>query len=225
MTIATSSSKNAATASEITVWKQTLSGRPFPLVPGFGPEDIDLFHDMPETLARLCRYGGAVPGNPFSVAQHCVLMADAALEETGDVGLAAHCLLHDGHEYVFGDLTTPVAHWLEALAVQMFGRTQTGIIPDLIAQAKHQLDLAIWKAAGLTPPGASWREKIREYDVRMLATEKRHLLMPAPWSWGVAVETAMSIRMRGKICAWPVARAADEFRDRLITLCPNAMRI
>lgn len=65
---------------------------------------------------------------------------------------------------------------------------------------------------------------VKDYDLRMLATEKRQLLLPSSRSWGKAIECARPIRMRGRIALWPVARAADEWRDRLHTLCPNAGR-
>ncbi|ESY72326.1 hypothetical protein X740_33295 [Mesorhizobium sp. LNHC221B00] len=87
-------------------WKQTISGRAFPMT-AFTALDIDLFGDVAEGLARICRFGGAVPGNPYSVAQHCVVGADAALEETRDANVAAYFLLHDAHEFVFGDMTKP----------------------------------------------------------------------------------------------------------------------
>ncbi len=206
------------------LWKPTWSGRCFPLT-GFGATDIDLFGDMPETLARICRYGGAVPGNPFSVAQHSVIGARAALEETGDAHLAAHVLLHDGHEYIVGDLTTPIADWWADLAVELFGPLAAGLMPQLIAAAKHRLDLAIWKAAGLTPPGQTYRRMIAEYDLRLLATEQRQLLNRQPKSWGMAVDQARPIRLRGRLTAWTVERSVGEFRDLLETLCPDAMRL
>jgi 5'-deoxynucleotidase YfbR-like HD superfamily hydrolase len=83
---------------------------------GFTALDIDLFGDVAEGLARICRFGGHVPGNPYSVAQHCVIGADAAMEETRDANIAAYFLLHDAHEFVFGDMTTPVAKWLATIA-------------------------------------------------------------------------------------------------------------
>ena len=205
-------------------WKQTITGRAFPMT-GFTALDIDLFGDMAEGLARLCRFGGAVPGNPYSVAQHCVIGADAAMEETGDVNLAAYFLLHDGHEYVFGDMTTPVAKWLAQMAVELYGPLAHNLVATLIATAKARLDAAIWRAAGMPPPGKSYRAAIADFDVRMLATEQRQLLMPAPKSWGAAVDKAKPVQMRGRLTAWPVAKAADEYRDRLARYCPNARRL
>lgn len=204
------------------IWKQTYSGRAFPMT-GFTALDIDLYRDVAEGLARVCRFGGHVPGNPYSVAQHCVIGADAALEETRDANIAAYVLLHDAHEFVFGDMTTPVAKWLTLIERELFGSSE--VVRTLIATAKARLDSAIWRAAGLPPPGKIHRAAVDDFDVRLLATEQRQLLMPAPKSWGEAVDKAKPLRLRGRLSAWPVAKAAEEYRARLDQLCPNARRV
>lgn len=203
------------------IWKQTWSGRVFPLI-DFAEGDVDLFGDVAESLARTCRFGGHVAGPPYSVAQHCVIGADAALEETGDANLAAYVLLHDAHEFVFGDVTTPVAIWMADMEREIFGSTD--IVRTLIATAKSRLDAVIWRAAGMLPPGKTYRAQITEYDLRLLATEQRQLLARSPISWGAEIDAARPIRLRGSLKAWPVARAADEYRDRLASLCPAARR-
>ncbi|RWN11787.1 hypothetical protein [Mesorhizobium sp.] len=204
------------------IWKQTYSGRAFPMT-GFTALDIDLYRDVAEGLARVCRFGGHVPGNPYSVAQHCVIGADAALEETRDANIAAYVLLHDAHEFVFGDMTTPVAKWLTVIERELFGSSE--VVRTLIATAKARLDSAIWRAAGLPPPGKNYRAAVDDFDVRLLATEQRQLLMPAPKSWGKAVDKAKPLRLRGRLSSWPVAKAAEEYRARLDQLCPNARRV
>ncbi len=211
-------------ATSIANFKQTWSGRAFPL-PGFSHADIDLDGDVPETLARICRYGGSVPGNIYSVAQHCVIGADAALEETGDARLSAYVLLHDAHEAVIGDIATPVAKWMQALAIELYGVDAAGMIDGVIHCAKAQLDLAIWRAAGVPKPGAAQVAAIADYDLRLLATEKRQLLVPPRRSWGAAIDAARPIRLRGSLKAWPVARAAEEYRSRLRQLCPAARSV
>ncbi|RWH88017.1 MAG: hypothetical protein EOR77_25845 [Mesorhizobium sp.] len=205
-------------------WKQTITGRAFPMT-GFTALDIDLYGDVAEGLARICRYGGHVPGNPYSVAQHCVVGADAALEETGDANIAAYFLLHDAHEFVIGDMTTPVARWLSTIAAELYGGSAHNMVETMIATAKARLDMVIWRAAGLPPPGKTYRAAIADFDLRMLATEQRQLLMPAPKSWGAAIDAARPIQMRGRLTAWPVAKAAEQYRDRLAQLCPNARRV
>ncbi|WP_054308948.1 hypothetical protein [Mesorhizobium sp. 1M-11] len=203
-------------------WQQTISGRAFPLT-AFSALDIDLYGDVAESLARVCRFGGHVPGNAYSVLQHSVVGADAALEETGDALLAAYFLAHDLHEHIIGDQTTPVVNWLAGIELETFGSRD--IVRTVLAIAKSKLDWAIWRAAGLPQPGKTYWERVKEFDVRMLATERRHLLMQPPASWGDDVENAKPIRLRGKLTAWPVAKAVEEFRIRLDRLCPNARRM
>lgn len=203
---------------------QTISGRAFPMS-GFTALDIDLFGDVAEGLARLCRYGGHVPGNPYSVAQHCVVGADAVMEETRDANIAAYFLLHDAHEFVIGDMIKPVALWLATIANDLYGGSAQTMVETVLTTAKARLDMAVWRAAGMPPPAKTYRAVIADFDLRMLATEQRQLLMPAPKSWGKAIDAAKPIQMRGRLTAWPVAKAADEYRDRLAKLCPNARRV
>mgnify|MGYP001369204692 CR=1 FL=1 len=205
------------------IWKQTAHGRIFPLT-GFDASHVDLFGDVAESLARICRFGGHMIGNPYSVAQHCVTGADAAFAEHGDANLAAYVLLHDAHEYVFGDMTTPVARWLAVLAAELAGENAGRLVPVLIATAKERLDRAIWKAAGMAPPGRTYRALVADYDLRLLATERRQLLAPSPMSWGADVDAARPIVTRGALKAWPVARAVEEWRDRIGRFCPDAAR-
>lgn len=205
----------------MTIWKHTIGGKVLDLHP-FDAAAIEFDGMIAESLARLCRFDGHVPGGLYSVAQHCALMADAALEETGDASVAAYCLLHDAHEAIIGDHTTPVVLWMDAMAVELYGAGGRRMPSTILAAMKDVADLAIWRAAGLPPPTPQQAAAVKDYDLRMLATEKRQLLMPSPRSWGEAIECARPIRMRGRIVLWPVAKAAEEWRTRLRMLCPNA---
>jgi hypothetical protein len=211
---------NARQAGQNTI--PTISGKTLLLSAAGLSGEIDLHSDVAEALARLCRFAGHVPGGVYSVAQHSVLMCDAAQHETGDAHLAAICLLHDGREYVIGDTTTPAQRFLADIA------SCAGHDPEAIrfafAQAGVQLDRLIFKAARIPFPSRQLLARVKDYDTRMLATERAHLLVRSQLSWGAAVETARPIKTRGRIKIWPTARAADEFRDRLSTYCPNAMR-
>lgn len=206
---------------EPAVVKATATGRAFPLT-AFTSVDIDLHGDVAESLARLCRYDGHMLGNPYSVAQHSVLMADAALRETGDPFLAGHCLLHDAHEAYIGDLTTPTMRWFAEIERKVFH--STGIVAGVVAIAKKTLDQAIWAAAELAPPDSGTAKLIKSFDLRMLATERNHILAPSCIDWGAEVDAADPIRMRGKIQPWPVGQSVGVFRARLAALCPSARR-
>jgi uncharacterized protein len=211
---------NARQAGQNTI--PTISGKTLLLSAAGLSGEIDLHGDVAEALARLCRFAGHVPGGVYSVAQHSVLMCDAAQQETGDAHLAAICLLHDAREFVIGDTTTPAQRFLADIAAS------AGHDPEAIrfafAEAGEQLDRLIFKAARIPVPSRQVLARVKDYDIRMLATERAHLLLPTRLAWGAAVESARPIKTRGRIKIWPTAKAADEFRDRLSTYCPGATR-
>lgn len=86
-------------------WIATYSGKKFwPLDPR--PEEVDI-EDIAHALSMKCRYGGH-SRLFYSVAQHSVLMAQAAVEKTGSVDLAKWCLLHDAAEAYTTDVPAPI---------------------------------------------------------------------------------------------------------------------
>lgn len=55
-------------------WLQSVSGAAVPLL---APTPADVrWRDIAESLGRLCRYGGHVLPPHYSVAQHCLVVAD-----------------------------------------------------------------------------------------------------------------------------------------------------
>jgi 5'-deoxynucleotidase YfbR-like HD superfamily hydrolase len=89
-------------------WQRMLSGRVLDLVDP-APEAIEI-EDIAHGLSRVARWNGQTRGEQaFSVAQHCCLVADIFVvsqpRATQAERLAA--LLHDGPEYVIGDLISP----------------------------------------------------------------------------------------------------------------------
>ena len=91
------------------VWQRMLSGRRLDLADP-SPFDVEI-EDIAHGLARVARWNGQTLGDhAFSVAQHCLVVLDLvdALEggkAAADLRLAA--LLHDGPEYVIGDMISP----------------------------------------------------------------------------------------------------------------------
>jgi uncharacterized protein len=89
-------------------WQRMLSGRRLDLLDP-SPLDIEI-EDIAHGLARVARWNGQTKGDhAFSVAQHCVLVAQIFTHfnpkaSQSDV-LAA--LLHDAPEYVVGDMISP----------------------------------------------------------------------------------------------------------------------
>ncbi len=85
-----------------------LSGRRLDLLDP-SPLDIEL-GDIAHGLARVARWNGQTLGDyPFSVAQHSILVVEIFRATSKDCSPAEqlHALLHDGAEYVMGDLISP----------------------------------------------------------------------------------------------------------------------
>ena len=89
-------------------WQRMLSGRRLDLL-NPSPLDIEI-SDIAHGLARVARWNGQTRGDhAFSVAQHCVLVEALALhfEPTLPRQWRLAALLHDGPEYVVGDMISP----------------------------------------------------------------------------------------------------------------------
>lgn len=92
----------------VRAWQRMLSGRRLDLL-NPDPNDIAI-EDMAHGLARVARWNGQTVGaHAFSVAQHALIVeaiaADGADDWLNHWRLAA--LVHDGAEYVIGDLISP----------------------------------------------------------------------------------------------------------------------
>jgi uncharacterized protein len=215
-------------------WIQTGSGIAFDLVaPTRTMINFDV--DIAEALARLPRFTGHIRSGCYSVAQHSIMGADALHRETGRDDIAAAFLLHDAHEAYVGDMATPVAAALafyagvcgvvhsgfKDLGSQTSGESAAKCAANGLHLMKEVIDRAIFEAAGIAwPLPADIHRAVKEMDLRMLTTERRHLLGPSPAPWHASVEAAKPIRLVGKMSVWPWPDAADAFRERLTRYIP-----
>ena len=89
-------------------WQRMLSGRRLDLL---NPSALDIeVEDIAHGLARVARWNGQTKGDhAFSVAQHCVLVEDIALQIEPRLDRTGRliALLHDAPEYVIGDMISP----------------------------------------------------------------------------------------------------------------------
>ena len=207
------------------IWLQTCSNGPtdraFDLMrPDW--RDVDFDVAVPEALARLSRYTGHVRAGSYSIAQHCVLGADAIWRQHKNRAAAAAFLLHDAHEFVLGDKATPIAE-AEVETAESLMKGAGEVVRAMQKLMKRRIDLAVYMAAGMGTDGcpAEFRKIVAEYDVGMLATERAHLLGPKPKPWHPVVEAAEPVRMTGRVKVWPWLFAADEYRDRLRKYLPE----
>lgn len=99
---------NSKTKAGDRAWQRMLSGRRLDLLDP-SPLDIEI-EDIAHGLARVARWNGQTSGHhAFSVAQHTLLVEDIVGRLDSDVSLQVRLitLLHDGPEYVIGDMITP----------------------------------------------------------------------------------------------------------------------
>ena len=140
-------------------WLHTFTGKRFyPLDPR--PEEICI-EDIAHSLSQQGRFAGH--SNVFySVAEHCVRASFAV----PDIRDARWALLHDASEAYLVDVPTPLKRLPEFAAYR---------------EAETALMIVICERFGLSvaePPS------VKEADARMLLTEKRDLMSPAPAPWG-----------------------------------------
>lgn len=170
-------------------WQRMLSGRRLNLLHP-SPLDIEI-EDIAHGLARVARWNGQTHGEfAFSVAQHCVLVSRLVSRQEPEIEprwrLAA--LLHDGPEYVIGDLISPFKHaiglsyrdietaLLEAIHVR-FGLPAR--LPNKITKTIKLADrtLAFSEAVDLAGFGEAEARKVLRYT-RLQRTEPLIALSP-----------------------------------------------
>lgn len=89
-------------------WQRMLSGRRLDLLDP-SPFDIEI-EDIAHGLARVARWNGQTVGeHPFSVAQHSLIVEMVVRRKYPKLSVSAAlmALLHDGPEYVIGDMISP----------------------------------------------------------------------------------------------------------------------
>ena len=159
-------------------WMQSASGRRidimFPTVDQIDPDD--LVHQ----LSGIPRFLNAT-GKPWMVTEHSLLCLGLLRGMFNDPlpGLQLATLLHDGHEYIIGDITTPVKRAIRALLMTWFG-----VESDPVGYLADGIDRAIFARFGLPsslPP--SWVRVIKQVDLVALAIEKQEMMAPAPEPW------------------------------------------
>ncbi len=165
----------------------TYTGKIFDLL-NPNPEMVCI-EDIAHSLAYQCRYTGHIR-QFYSVAQHCVLMAEN--EDLPGDPLAK--LLHDADETYIGDIAKP---WKRLLSID---------IPETKQVNQHYVSVESFEAGIQDVIGLalgvdlSYSAEVKEADIRMMASEIRDLMpeMPSGFSWGVDVSNPV----KEKIIPW-----------------------
>ena len=192
------------------------------------PAEIDFFA-MANALSKIARFNGSNPGVAYPVAQHSVMGAEAAFNETGDARLAAWFLLHDGEEALLGDKATPAQRLLKATigCTMQIGSPKSqfyielqdpteAVLAGVLADScwhliKDKWREAGWLAAGLGPPSPEQQATIDEYDRRMCNAEMLALFGPAARAQRIPVSNSAPLKLKGGIKPWAAMKAEERF--------------
>jgi hypothetical protein len=159
-------------------WMQTYTGGAFwPLDPR--PADIRIA-DIAGALSKLCRFGGHC-SKFYSVAEHCVLMAERAPRE-----LQLTALMHDASEAYLVDVPRPIKRYLTNYA-----------------EIESNLERMISERFGLQFP---LPDEIKSLDNAILADERDQAMALPPQDWRLP-EPPLGVTLR----FWLPADAAYQF--------------
>ncbi|KQT88288.1 HD family hydrolase [Aurantimonas sp. Leaf443] len=125
------------------VWQRMLSGRRLDLLDP-SPLDIEI-EDIAHGLARVARWNGQTRGDhAFSVAQHSLIVERIVAASEPDPRWRLAALLHDGPEYVIGDMISPFKSVMGGDYKRVEKRLQAAIhmrfgLPGALAPAVEKL--------------------------------------------------------------------------------------
>jgi len=166
-----------------TGWIETYTGRMVtPLTPN--PRTLGIT-DIAYALANKCRYTGHT-AKYYSVAEHCVLMAQYGLYTSTEV--ARWALLHDAVEAYLPDIPRPLKPGIPGWA-EIEGRMERAVLTHF------QLTLR-----------ASTREAVKDMDTRILLREAETLLVSGGLNWQIPGKP-----LRVTVEGWEPRRARSRF--------------
>lgn len=161
-------------------------------------------------LSKLARWNGRPKGPAFSVAQHCVMGADAMIAETGDAIAAAYFLLHDAHEALIGDIPRPTVALIEHHAGRRCG------IHLALQVARAEIDAAVFEAARIIPLAhAPQRDLVAAMDERMARAEALALFGRTVADNRFGRADLPAPKLTGAIRPWGAMKAEEAWLDRL----------
>lgn len=147
---------------------ETVSGRKVDVTDP-KPETV-VIEDIAWALSRMPRFSGhSIPYIPYSVAQHCIRVAEDLKEYGPDIQLFG--LLHDAAEAYINDLPSPVKHLPEINAV--------------IKKLEDSLMAAIYLALDIDPPTYEEEEIVKRADKVQQAVEAYNFMYSRGRDWNL----------------------------------------
>lgn len=158
----------------------------------------------------------------YSVASHLCACVDAALAIYGDRKVAAYVSLHDVHEALLKDDTTPKKHAIAAVAEARFGVLARQIL-DVFDELTERHDRALHEAVGLSwPPTLEMAAAIKRIDRILLITEWRDLMGGVPLPNADAYADIEPLRVTIAPLSWRAG--AEGLKRRWAQLLPALAR-
>lgn len=182
-------------------WVELHSGKRFyPLDPR--PEDVVL-SDIIHALSNICRFNGHTR-EFYSVAEHSMLLHNAAALAEHPERVLVWGLLHDAAEAYIGDMVRPLKH-------------NSGAFAKEFRAAEARIILCIGQALGLPADHATGI--VGEFDKRLLVTEGEQVF-PKPAEWTRAPHWVDVPRLPVRVRFWSPQRARNMFLTALSTYLP-----
>lgn len=118
--------------------------------------DIDV---IAEVLSKVCRFGGHIPDEPYSVAQHSVYVSRLCPPELKMAGL-----MHDAPEHILGDVVSPLKKLMKEIYSPLERKLMRAIAKKFGFSFNHQVEMAV-----------------KHYDLAMLCEEFAQLRPNCPF--------------------------------------------
>lgn len=144
-------------------WINTYTGKKFYVLDPQS-EDVDI-EDIAHALSMMCRYNGHTQIF-YSVAEHCILLAQRARELGMDPLIQLHLLMHDSAETYIGDMVRPLKH---DLSMSNYRAAEDAV--EYAIQSRFKMDN--WK----------WLSTVKEMDNAILYDEATVLFTNPPDAW------------------------------------------
>ncbi len=147
---------------------ETVSGRKINIT---NPDPATIvIEDIAWALSRLPRFSGhSIPYVPYSVAQHCIQVANDLVDSGPRIQLFG--LLHDAAEAYINDLPSPVKHIPEIHAV--------------IKKLEDSLMSAIYKSLDIAPPTEEEETLVKIADKTQQAVEAYNYMYSRGSDWNL----------------------------------------
>jgi hypothetical protein len=134
-----------------------------------GADDVRLT-DIAVGLSHIRRFNGATTVG-YSVAAHSLHVSDIVRRLGGTLSAQLAALHHDAHEYLLGDITSPVKTYINLLC------------NNALHSVEAHLQRQVLKALMVHTAFVSNRQLIHRADMIALATEKRDLKPTEGEAW------------------------------------------